>query len=160
LPAPDNAVVIVPHWSDTDTQGDIQNGTRGKADSCARRGSGSPIAAQELIKMLHPRVRQHDQWSELQKRYAYWLLQEPQRLAQLMARQAPIPSHFEIGSAPRKTVQNYLRRVIRRRRGEWPRVKLARSMTLDAEMYHVFEQDGVQYIKVMSLTPRHVWSSR
>jgi putative transposase len=108
----------------------------------------------QLAKELCSRVRQHDQWSRPQKHYAYWVLQEPQRLAQLMAVQAPIPTHFEISQAERKVVQNYLRRVIRRRRAKQPRAKLARSFALDEGMYDVFEQDATQYIKVMSLIPR------
>lgn len=107
-----------------------------------------------LAAELRPRIAQHGHWSEAQKRYACWLLQEPRRLAQLMAGRAPLPVHFEIACAERKTVQNYLRRVIRRRRGARPRVKKAHSIALDANMYEVFEQDGAQYIKVMGLTPR------
>lgn len=44
--------------------------------------------------------------------------------------------------------------MIRRKPGAHPRVKTARSITLDTNMYEVFEQEGTQYIKVMSLTPR------
>lgn len=49
---------------------------------------------------LRPRIVQHSDWSEAQKRYAYWLLQEPLRLVQLMAGRAPLPTHFEIGFLP------------------------------------------------------------
>jgi len=107
-----------------------------------------------LAAELRPRIAQQGDWSAAQKHYAYWLLEDSRRLAQLMAGRAPLPAHFEIDRAQRKTVQNYWRRVIRRRRGTRPHVKVARSIALDANMYSVFEQDGAQYIKVMSLTPR------
>lgn len=107
-----------------------------------------------LATELRPRVAQHDRWSEAQKRYAYWLLQEPSRLAQVADGPAPVPTHFTIGGGEQRQARNYLRRVIRRKRGARPRVHVARSAAFDANMYEVFEQDGTQYLKVMSLTPR------
>ncbi|MCQ3976906.1 MAG: transposase [Anaerolineae bacterium] len=103
---------------------------------------------------LKPRIAAHKQWSEAQQHYAYWLLTSPQRLAQLVCGKAPLPAHFAISLPERRTVQNYLRRVIRRRRGSRPCVRKARSFALDADMYDLFEQEGVQYIRVMSLIPR------
>jgi len=50
-----------------------------------------------------------------------------------------------------RTVRNFIRRVIRRHRGRRPRVRRARSVCLDANMYTVFQEDSTQYIKVMSL---------
>jgi putative transposase len=107
----------------------------------------------KLAVELRSRVREHTQWNEQQRHYAYWLLQKPQRLVQLISGQAPIPTHFEIGHNPRNTVVNYLRRVVRRQRGERSRVHMARSMPLDPAMYGICEHNGVQYIKVSSLTP-------
>jgi transposase len=107
-----------------------------------------------LASELRPRIARRSDWSQLQKRYAYWLIKSPQRLAQLMAAKATIPTHFEISFTDRKKVQNYLRRVIRRNRGRSPRVRSGRSAAFDANMYEVFEEEGAQYIKVMSLHPR------
>jgi putative transposase len=107
-----------------------------------------------LAAEIKPRIFQHDGWSETQQHYAYWLLKSPQRLAQLVVGRAPLPGHFNIDVKERKTVQNYLRRVIRRHRGSHPRVRKARSFALDTDMYGVFEKNGTQYIEVMSLIPR------
>ncbi len=100
---------------------------------------------------LHPRIAQKTQWSEPMKRYAYWLLSSPPRVAQLCASLAPVPAHLKITPQQQRTIRNFERRVIRRHRGRRPRVKIARSMCLDANMYTVFQEDSTQYIKVMSL---------
>jgi len=94
-------------------------------------------------------------WTEAQLRYAYWLLHAPRRMAELMSGKAPLPGHFRIESRERKTVRNYLRRVIRRKRGSNPTVRLQRSFTLDSNMYGIqTSESGVQTIAVTSLTPR------
>jgi len=132
------------------------NGLQARAWKLALKEAYETVGKQwaALAAALRPRIAQHDHWSEVQKRYAYWLLQEPQRLAQLVAERAPVPTHFEISAAEQRQVRNYLRRVIRRHRRERPRVKTARSAAFDADMYDVFEKDGTQYLKVMGLTPR------
>ena len=85
-------------------------------------------------------------WTDNQMRYAYWLLSDPRRLAQLVGGEAVIPKHFKIEAGQRKVVGNYLRRVVRRQRGEPPCVKLERAFTLDANMYD---------IKVSAVQPAH-----
>ncbi|MBI3336314.1 transposase [Candidatus Peregrinibacteria bacterium] len=100
---------------------------------------------------LRPRIAQKTEWSEEMKRYAYWVLKKPQRMAQLCDGPAPEPSHFLIDPKPQRTVFSYLRRVIRRRRGRRPRVRRAKSACFDPNMYTVFFENGTQYIKVMSL---------
>ncbi|MBI1925798.1 transposase [Candidatus Poribacteria bacterium] len=100
---------------------------------------------------LSPRIAQKKLWSDTMKRYANWLLFSPQRMAHLYVSHALVPSHFEIDLHQQRTVRNFLRRVIRRRRGRRPRVKIARSMGLDTNMYTVFFEGGTQYIKIMSL---------
>jgi len=100
---------------------------------------------------LQTRIAKHSQWSFTMKRYADWLLSSPQRVAQLCASLAPVPAHFLMTQEQQRTVRNFIRRVIRRHRGRRPRVKIARSVCLDANMYTVFQEDSTQYIKVMSL---------
>jgi len=100
---------------------------------------------------LCPKIAAKTGWDEGMKRYAYWLLSRPHRVAQLCSGPAQLPVHFSIDPPKQRTVRNYLRRVIRRHRGRRPRVKIARSVMMDANMYTVFMQDGTQYIKVMSL---------
>jgi hypothetical protein len=100
---------------------------------------------------LRPCIAQNTEWREEMKRYAYWLLSFPQRVALLCASQAPIPAHFELVPAQQRIVRNYLRRVIRRHRGTRPRVRKVRSACFDSNMYTVFFEGGTQYIRVMSL---------
>ena len=50
--------------------------------------------------------------------------------------------------------ENYLRRVVRRKRGEFPKSILARSMALDADCYKIFQHNGTQYIQVMTKVMR------
>lgn len=94
-------------------------------------------------------------WTQEQLRYAYWLIYTPCRMAELMSGQAPLPKHFKIAAGQRKRVRNYLRRVIRRKRGSRPVVKLQRSFVLDANMYDIKTSEaGTQVIAITSLTPR------
>lgn len=98
-------------------------------------------------------------WTEAEKHYAYWLCSTPKRLASLHAGLAPVPDHFQVCYTERKRVRNYLRRVIRRKRGNRPVARLARSIVLDADMYTLVEKMGsygkkVQFLKVMGLKPR------
>ena len=79
-----------------------------------------------------------------QKRYAYPILKHYGKLASLFA--------FEdiedkaLGFYQRKQVQSYLNRVIRRHRGRWPAVRLARSFTLDKCAYTIEHGGETQYI--------------
>jgi putative transposase len=94
-------------------------------------------------------------WTDDQVRYAYWVLSDPRRLAQLVGGEAVIPKHFKIEAGPRKVVGNYLRRVVRRKRGEQPCVKLERAFTLDADMYDIkVSAAGTQILAITSLIPR------
>ncbi len=94
-------------------------------------------------------------WTDDQMRYAYWLLSDPCRLAQLVGGEAVIPKHFKIDAGQRKVVGNYLRRVVRRQRGEQPCVKLERAFTLDADMYDIkVSAAGTQILAITSLIPR------
>jgi putative transposase len=94
-------------------------------------------------------------WTPAQLRYAYWLIYTPQRMATLVAGQASVPTHFDIPPQEQKAVRNYLRRVIRRKRGRHPLVKLERSFALDPGMYDVeMTAAGTQVIAVTGLTPR------
>ena len=94
-------------------------------------------------------------WTEGQLHYAYWLIYTPRRMAELMSGRAPILKKLPLEIAERKTVQNYLRRVIRRKRGRRPVVRLERSFALDPEMYDIkTTPTATQVIAVTSLTPR------
>jgi putative transposase len=94
-------------------------------------------------------------WTDNQMRYAYWLLSDPRRLAQLVGGEAVIPKHFKIEAGQRKVVRNYLRRIVRRQRGGPPSIKLERAFTLDANMYDIkVSAAGTQILAITSLIPR------
>ena len=57
-----------------------------------------------------------------------------------------------LGTSAGSRAGNYLNRIIRKHTGKSPRVKKARSFCLDANMYDVFEEGGVQYISIMTLS--------
>jgi len=109
---------------------------------------------------IKPMIAKHKTiWTDAEMHYAYWLTYSCKRLAELIDGKAPIPDKFNVTEPERKRVQNYLRRVVRRKRGQRPVAKLARSIELDADMYSVVEtkrSDGTvsQYIKMMGLVPR------
>jgi IS605 OrfB family transposase len=104
-----------------------------------------------LREELTPLIQRHDDWSDTAKHYAHWLLYTPQRMAALVSGPALVPTQFAVLEAEQKMVRNYLRRVIRRKRGSRPVAKTARSIGFDSDMYATFEQDGRQYICLMSL---------
>jgi len=91
--------------------------------------------------------------------YAYWLTYSGKRLAELIAEKAPSPEHFEVTKEERKKVSNYIRRVVRRKRGLRSVASKSRSFELDTNMYSVFENNlrngnQSQFIKIMSTIPR------
>ncbi|MBU0705539.1 MAG: transposase [Chloroflexi bacterium] len=111
-------------------------------------------AQAEGLRSLVMAQRKESRFTEEQAHYAFWVLKSSQRMAQLVGGRAPAPGHFAIAPGEMRQAVAYLRRVIRRERGANPRVKKARSFTLDAEMYHVFEAGGRQYVKIMTSVPR------
>jgi IS605 OrfB family transposase len=109
-------------------------------------------------------ARHKGSWSNAEMHYAYWLSYSGKRLAALTdEKYAPIPEHFDVSYSEQKRVRNYLRRVIRRKRGERSVARLTRSFNLDSDMYSVFENEtliiengkGVtkktQFISIMGL---------
>jgi len=112
------------------------------------------LALAESLRSLVMAQWKQGRLTEEQAHYAFWVLKSARRMAQLVGDKAPRPEHFQIEAGERQRTVAYLRRVIRRARGAGPRVKKGRSFVLDAEMYSVFEQNGKQYIRIMTLTPR------
>ncbi len=93
------------------------------------------------------------EWTENQRWYAFWLLNTPQRLNQLITGRAPINEQIELSLPRRKQVQNYLRRTVRKKRGKRPAVKMANSFTIDPNMYEVVQTPIGQAIRIATLVP-------
>ena len=78
--------------------------------------------------------KHNNEWTESELHYGYWLVFSGKRLAELMDSYAPEPEHFEVSYIGKKRVRNYIRRVVRRKRGSRPFARMARSFSLDANM--------------------------
>src|SRR5262245_54374537 len=70
-----------------------------------------------------PRIASR-QWTDEQKHYAYWLLNDEHRFSLLILDRAPINEKISLAVGERKQVQNYLRRRARRIMQARPRVKI------------------------------------
>jgi putative transposase len=89
---------------------------------------------------------------EPERHYAYWILKSYSSFAAMMQGKCPEPP-FPIENAARRHIAGYVRRVTKKCKGKAPTVKKARSVRFDANCYEVFDHNGCQYIKLMSLTP-------
>lgn len=132
------------------------NGLQGRMWKMAQKDAYETVEKQwaALREELTPLIQRHGDWSDTAKHYAHWLIYTPQRMAELMSDRAPWPVKFSVPEDEQRTVRNYLRRVIRRKRGRRPVAKTARSIAFDANMYTPFEQNGRQYISLMSQKPK------
>lgn len=115
------------------------------------------------------RISDRVSWSDGMKHYARWLLYRPANGSRNWSRIRNLMRGLETGgpkegpgaritSEEQRRVQNWLRRHILRRLTR-PRVKTARSMMLDAEMYASFTRtikNGRvrQFVGIMTLEPR------
>ena len=131
------------------------NGLQGRMWKLAQKDAYETVEKQwaALREELTPLIQRHTAWSNAARHYAQWLIFTPQRMATLVSARAPVPTQFTVTLSEQRPVRNYLRRVIRRKRGSRPVARKARSIPFDAEMYKVFAQGERQYIALMSQTP-------
>src|SRR5215467_1042635 len=99
---------------------------------------------------IHPRIGSL-QWTEEQKRYAFWLLCDERRFSHLILDRAPINEKIALAVGERKQVQNYLRRRARRVMKARPRVRIARSFALDSTLYAAARTLAGQGLAISSL---------
>jgi len=105
-------------------------------------------------------VARHRGLTGAERHYACWLLYKPERGARDWKRIQAVftgrdlcPEGVELDAAGRCRVRKYLRRVLRRLLGGRPRVRRARSFTVDRQMYRVFVSGGRQYVALALLDP-------
>ena len=91
------------------------------------------------------------QWTDEQKHYAYWLLFDEHRFSHLILERAPINAKISLTVSERKQVQNYLRRRARIEMKARPRVKIARSFSLDNTLYEVVRTRNGQGLRISTL---------
>jgi putative transposase len=106
---------------------------------------------QALFVQLKPKIGSISFLNE-KRRYAFWLLKGYKQFAELMQGGLPQPE-FEIGELDKRQAANYVRRLVKKHKGKTPSIKKGRSIKFDASCYTVFEDEGRQFIKCMSLEP-------
>jgi len=99
---------------------------------------------------IHSRIASR-QWTDEQKHYAYWLLNDEHRFSLLILDRAPINEKIGLVVGERKQVRNYLRRRARRIMKARPSVKIARSFALDSTLYAVVQTLNGQGLAISSL---------
>ena len=107
---------------------------------------------QAIFVKVRSKIARHKDFTETERHYAYWLLKGYPQFAKTMQGSSVDPP-FPIASSLKKRVTTYVRRIVRQLKGKAPSVKKARSVRFDANCYEVFEHNGCQYIKLMSLQP-------
>lgn len=90
--------------------------------------------------------------SDAKKHYAYWLLKDYGRLADILIFKTP--SFKELPLKERKHMVSFLNRKLRTHKKKLPQVKKTKSFLLDANCYNRYQHGGRQYIHIMTLTPR------
>lgn len=102
--------------------------------------------------MIEPKVRRRDRWIQQEKRFAFWVLRSARRIALLLrGKEIGGPSWATISREARSAILVRLRRDLRKGLGKPPRVRQSSSVSFDDCMYRTFEENGRQYIALMSL---------
>lgn len=87
---------------------------------------------------------------EAERHYAYWLIKGYSQFAEMMQGRVPLPN-FEIATTICKKTASFIQRQVKKHKPSKAVVKKARSVKFDSSCYSVFEQNGTQYIKIMTL---------
>ncbi|WP_353928614.1 hypothetical protein [Desulfofundulus kuznetsovii] len=102
----------------------------------------------------------HEGLTDEEKHYAFWLLYRHvkhgrnwKRIRAVFTGEDIVSEEIKLDAGGRARVRKYLKRTFRRVLGRKPRVKKARSFTVDQQMYRVFATGKRQYIAVATLTP-------
>lgn len=96
--------------------------------------------------------------NEVERHYAYWLLKGYSQFADLMRGNIAEPP-FEIEQSIRIKIAGFVRKTIKKLKGNPPKVKKARIVKFDANCYEVFNHENRQYIKLMTQDRENVLSS-
>ena len=87
---------------------------------------------------------------EKELHYAYWLIRGYSQFADMRQGKVLRPN-FNIDITSCKKVAGFIQRQVKKLQGSQAVVKKARSVKFDSGCYSVFEHNGTQYIKIMSL---------
>lgn len=106
-----------------------------------------------LFVKVRQSIRKRQGLTDVQRHYAFWLLSHYGAFFDCMDGMVPAPK-FDVSEADKQKICFMVQRLVRRHRGNNPCVRMARSAVFDADCYKVFIYQDIQYIELMSLTPR------
>jgi hypothetical protein len=103
-----------------------------------------------LFVEVRSRISSHI-FKEEERHYAYWLLSRYEPFSLLMQAKVPQPP-FSIEKSSARRIAGFVRRAIKKLRKKPPCVqKRGKLAVFDANCYRVFENNGRQYLSLMSL---------
>src|SRR5262249_2663110 len=104
---------------------------------------------QAIFVKIRPKIFEHC-INEHERHYAYFLIKGYEQFAELMRGGVPQVS-FELDAESRKQIAGYVRSLVKRFKGKSPAIRKAHTVKFDPNCYDLFEHQGRQYVKLMSL---------
>lgn len=99
-------------------------------------------------------LAKREDFTESQRHYSNWLLCTYTNFYAFKDGKAPVNPEITLTQTEINKTLRVLRKALQKACGKPPRVRLHRSVVLDANCYSTFVHNGIQYIEVMTLTPR------
>lgn len=96
-------------------------------------------------------ISQNPNLNEAERHYANWLIFRHGTLASVLSFDYPVNPKILIDKENALRVGRYVARQLRKAKGKYPRIKMARSLMLDGSCYDVFVENNVQYLAMQSL---------
>lgn len=104
---------------------------------------------QSVFADIKRNIYQNDNFSDLQRHFAFWLLKTSNGLDIILNNKN---SEFkDLTKTEIKIVIKYLQKQINKKKKSKPKIKLCRSFGLDANCYNSFTHNGKQYINIMTM---------
>ena len=103
---------------------------------------------QGLFEKIKPMIYRNNKLSEQEKHYCFWLMTDYRRLNCILD-----GTPLEFNTLPLKSrlhAHNFLQRKLKRNCKHYPQVRLQQSFSLDADCYRIFDDNGRQYISLMT----------
>lgn len=88
--------------------------------------------------------------SDVERHYAFFLLADYERFIQVIKGKIP-KAPFSICALSCKRLAGYIKNLFKKLKGKSPRIKKTKTIKFDADCYNIFEHEGRQYVKIMSL---------
>ncbi|TFE74967.1 hypothetical protein A7K93_02175 [Candidatus Methylacidiphilum fumarolicum] len=92
-----------------------------------------------LMVRIGSKIYKKEKWTEEEKRWAFWVLNSPQRIACVLGKRKPPASTFHLTKERQEAILFRLRKDLQKVIGRLLRVREARSILYDEEMYWTYE---------------------